>query len=1000
MIVVMRRLLFLPCLFFLSLPTAAAGASQFSLSTPRGQSLGRPAGVSRDDSPLKAAWAFVGQHQGLRAQGSDLVNDQQIHFSDRTRVRFNQTVDGIPVWGADTVVLVGRDNRILYASGARTAHPQNLDARPQISAKVAAAKAQAATRGKVQGQPSLLFYDPQLIGSPETQVSLVWRVEVQDKQEKHMVLVDAKSGQIRLKMNLRQNALYRRVCEIDQLSNPDSFGDTLCTDDLASRIEGGPASSNREVNLAYQTSGAVYQFFHDRFGRDSLDGHGMPLVSVVGMQEPNAFFDSYTGQMTYGTGFVQADDVAAHELTHGVTSYTSNLNYIFQSGAINEAMSDIMGELFDQSWNDNGGNDSPGVRWQLGEDLPARVGVIRDMKDPTRYGQPDRTSSDYWVTDEGYDDGGGVHTNSGVANKAAYLLADGDSFNGYQIDGIGAAKTARLFYNVDTQFLRAGSDYRDLAKAMQAACSSLPEVFSSADCQQVDMAILATQMDQIPQVSNLPRVQTCANDNNPSQILFDDNFNPIADSNWISGGPGLDGWQATANFSSDGWALQGGERGGRDKDYRENRLTLAQPILIQPGSYLKLRHYPHFLNLPEGNTFEGGVVEWSADRGKSWHDIQTLSGAQPRGGYDGRISKGSSFHVPTGPLDGRRAFVGYGLGPQDSRWNLSSLQGKQILLRLRRASVKLNDLGLGNPDRFAWTVDGLTVYSCAADQQPTDTQSNLDGPLPRASLDKSKYPKYWFPAINKKGGLLQMYLKSDQPGTHFVCRTDSFAAWESCNSPVSVRVEHEGISRLQVRVMDDYGRIGPVKPFMIWADWTPPRIRVEHPQQSKIKSGFFQINSLVVNEMVSGFFCQWDSGPIVHCDSEWFSTNKTMDDRIHTITAPRLRWPGTHRLRLWAEDFLTRNRSKPMAFWVKNDLGPPKISLRRLSGKAPRIFIRLDEPARTWCRLERGGKRGSWRNCNRIWQGRHLRPGGYRLWVKARNMLGRWNYTHLDFRAG
>ena len=74
--------------------------------------------------------------------------------------------------------------------------------------------------------------------------------------------------------------------------------------------------------------------------------------------------------MAYGDGFASADDVVGHELTHGVTEFSSHLFYYFQSGAINESLSDVFGEFVDQT--NGAGNDTAGVKWQLGEDLPAR----------------------------------------------------------------------------------------------------------------------------------------------------------------------------------------------------------------------------------------------------------------------------------------------------------------------------------------------------------------------------------------------------------------------------------------------------------------------------------------------------------------------------------------------------------------------------------------------------------------------------------------------------
>ncbi len=77
----------------------------------------------------------------------------------------------------------------------------------------------------------------------------------------------------------------------------------------------------------------------------------------------------------YGAGYASADDVVGHELSHGVTQYTSNLMYAFQSGAINESMSDVFGEFIDQKAARPGTKDGAAYNWQLGEDLP--VGAIR-----------------------------------------------------------------------------------------------------------------------------------------------------------------------------------------------------------------------------------------------------------------------------------------------------------------------------------------------------------------------------------------------------------------------------------------------------------------------------------------------------------------------------------------------------------------------------------------------------------------------------------------------
>jgi hypothetical protein len=203
--------------------------------------------------------------------------------------------------------------------------------------------------------------------------------------------------------------------------------------------------------------------------------------------------------MVYGDGFASADDVVAHEMTHGVTEHESNLIYLNQSGAINESFSDIWGEFVDLT--NSKGNDDLSVKWQMGEDLPPEIGVIRDMSDPTAVGSPpspDRMLSPYYWNHQC--DNGGVHFNSGIGNKAAYLMTDGGSFNGKTITGIGITKVAKIFYEAQSHLLTTASDYNDLADALQQACAILTgtDGITGSDCQEVVNAIIATEMNQIP----------------------------------------------------------------------------------------------------------------------------------------------------------------------------------------------------------------------------------------------------------------------------------------------------------------------------------------------------------------------------------------------------------------------------------------------------------------------------------------------------------------------
>jgi hypothetical protein len=247
--------------------------------------------------------------------------------------------------------------------------------------------------------------------------------------------------------------------------------------------------------------------------------------------------------MVYGLGFASADDVVAHEMTHGVTEYESGLFYINQSGAINESFSDIWGEFVDLT--NAKGNDTAPVKWFMGEDLP--IGEIRDMSDPTQFGDPDRMRSEnYWNHEC---DNGGVHINSGIGNKAAFLMTDGGSFNGVTVTGLGIEKVAKIFYEAQTNLLTSGSDYNDLANALQQACESLIGAagITALDCQEVANAISATEMDQTPRVNvlNNPgfengKANWIENSSPYYDIIAQDPFLSFCSSNWFAGLGGYD----------------------------------------------------------------------------------------------------------------------------------------------------------------------------------------------------------------------------------------------------------------------------------------------------------------------------------------------------------------------------------------------------------------------------------------------------------------------------
>ena len=120
------------------------------------------------------------------------------------------------------------------------------------------------------------------------------------------------------------------------------------------------------------------------------------------------------------------------------------------------------------------------------------------MKNPPAHDHPDRMTSQFYTCTAL--DSGGVHTNSGVGNKAAFLIVDGGTFNGFTVQGIGLAKAAKVYYETETHLLLSGSDYADLADALAQACAILQGTsgITLADCQEVKKAVLAVEMDLSP----------------------------------------------------------------------------------------------------------------------------------------------------------------------------------------------------------------------------------------------------------------------------------------------------------------------------------------------------------------------------------------------------------------------------------------------------------------------------------------------------------------------
>lgn len=215
---------------------------------------------------------------------------------------------------------------------------------------------------------------------------------------------------------------------------------------------------HRGAVTAYINAKRVQDFYKTVMGRDGIDDKGMDLVSVVNCTSTPSWSDHsdewrnavwWRQTMWYGqtldrgrlVSLARFLDVIAHELTHGVTEKSSQLVYRDQSGALNESFSDIFGIIIKNWWEAPTRDDVDTWDWELGPGL-GQDGPLRDLSDPTRTGKPDHM--DAYDPDPERRDHGGVHTNSNIHNKAAYLMLTAQGADGARVFSVMDA--AVLFY--------------------------------------------------------------------------------------------------------------------------------------------------------------------------------------------------------------------------------------------------------------------------------------------------------------------------------------------------------------------------------------------------------------------------------------------------------------------------------------------------------------------------------------------------------------------------
>ncbi|MGO7446510.1 M4 family metallopeptidase [Rhizobium ruizarguesonis] len=463
-------------------------------------------------------------------------------FPASSVVDVQQAVEGIPVFGAKSRVLVTPTAEVTSITGNFASITPPAQMQPSISREVAVTTAEtelkrllataaeqfqsqlAAEEGEAPAvKADLAVFDPAVLHLSQGEAKLTWKVDIGS----FSFFIDATTSEIVYFFRDHRSALRRQVFD---LGDGKIFPGSLSYDEVTNQQ--AISSPDAEAQAAYANSEIVYRYLELEFGRQSFDASGGPLVSHVRYGGfANAQWCSRSGGtcpapnvMVYGTGYTRSLDIAAHEVMHGVIAAEADLIYVNESGALNESFADFFGALASRSAGDDD--------WLIGEDLPGHSATnpVRSLEQPkiggflksadfslANKGQPDHYSDRATMFDRICSSttdvfNGCVHINSGIINRALFLASQGGSQSGVVVAGIGTSKVGHIVYRALTTKLIPTSTFVDAAKASHDACNELvsAKVVAAPDCGQVMLAFAAVGLHTGEDVAAVPQGTTPA----------------------------------------------------------------------------------------------------------------------------------------------------------------------------------------------------------------------------------------------------------------------------------------------------------------------------------------------------------------------------------------------------------------------------------------------------------------------------------------------------------
>lgn len=718
-----------------------------STGTPKFIAFSRGKGLQLKGQSLQSkALNFLEQNKAIfkidEVDSNFKANTPETDSRGLKRIVLEQTHQGVPVFDGKLIFHFNAKNELTavngnYISGIKL----------NATATVSANEANAIAIQEIDNQDvnfsgvsleamstTLYVFNKGLVKGHVDVNNLAYRIEVANKNDvREYVFIDAYSGQVVEQYTGMPHALNRVVYEGNTANVVWQEGDVF------------PGALTIWQQNEVEASGHTYHFFNNAFNYESYNNGGAQMRTInnnPNISCPNANWNGYTANYCNGTA---TDDVIAHEWGHAYTEYTSGLIYAYQSGALNESFSDIWGETIDllNGYEDDDDNHALRVscsssdRWRIGEDASAFGGAIRDMWNPNCNGDPGKVTDFQYKCGDG--DAGGVHSNSGVPNRAYSLIVDGGSFNGYTVNGLGFTKAAHIFWRAQSQYLMATSNFESLADALEASANDLlginleglsttstpaglsGEIITAADVAQVVNAILAVELRINPDSCGYTPILSeiaplCDNATN----------NPIYFQDWESG---MGNWTVAqlpvnaATWDNRDWTVDSTLPAGRagsaifgvnpvngncTTDLENGVMRLESPVITMPnysnGTYsLAINHF-----VSTEPDYDGGNIKYSLD-GAAWSILP--ASAFVENAYNTNLV--SADQGNDNPLAGEPAFTGVDGGSVSGSWGTSVIDLSLLGVNANSAIQFRFEMGTdGCNGREGWYVDEFMVYNC------------------------------------------------------------------------------------------------------------------------------------------------------------------------------------------------------------------------------------------------------------------------------------------------